>query len=162
MWCLTCWEDQYAWAWGWNQWYKSSLRVIKWLLFSNSMLTDPEGNCVNKSLWFELYTETIVVDYRLIVHQNLHIFCSMSSTGYCRATRNPYDRTKVAGGSSSGSAAVVSSGLCPAALGVDGGGNQFLSCTWTINCKWVQWFRYLYYVIIGHYLFLHHDIFLRF
>ncbi|XP_058227024.1 fatty acid amide hydrolase-like isoform X2 [Rhododendron vialii] len=39
------------------------------------------------------------------------------------ATRNPYDRTKVAGGSSSGSAAVVSSGLCPAALGVDGGGS---------------------------------------
>ncbi|KAH7856327.1 hypothetical protein Vadar_000118 [Vaccinium darrowii] len=39
------------------------------------------------------------------------------------ATKNPYDRTKVAGGSSSGSAAVVSSGLCPAALGVDGGGS---------------------------------------
>ncbi|KAE9466115.1 hypothetical protein C3L33_01980, partial [Rhododendron williamsianum] len=39
------------------------------------------------------------------------------------ATRNPYDRSKVAGGSSSGSAAVVSSGLCPAALGVDGGGS---------------------------------------
>ncbi|KAH7851412.1 hypothetical protein Vadar_011259 [Vaccinium darrowii] len=39
------------------------------------------------------------------------------------ATRNPYDRTKVAGGSSSGSAAVVSSGLCPVALGVDGGGS---------------------------------------
>jgi len=39
-----------------------------------------------------------------------------------RATRNPYDANKIAGGSSSGSAAVVSAGLCPVALGVDGGG----------------------------------------
>ncbi|RWR82120.1 fatty acid amide hydrolase isoform X2 [Cinnamomum micranthum f. kanehirae] len=39
------------------------------------------------------------------------------------ATRNPYDTGKVAGGSSSGSAAVVSAGLCPVALGVDGGGS---------------------------------------
>ncbi|XP_058091298.1 fatty acid amide hydrolase-like isoform X2 [Magnolia sinica] len=37
--------------------------------------------------------------------------------------RNPYDTSKVAGGSSSGSAAVVSAGLCPVALGVDGGGS---------------------------------------
>lgn len=42
---------------------------------------------------------------------------------YCRITRNPYDTNKISGGSSSGSAAVVSSGLCPVALGVDGGGN---------------------------------------
>ncbi|XP_057972467.1 fatty acid amide hydrolase-like [Malania oleifera] len=39
------------------------------------------------------------------------------------ATRNPYDRSKITGGSSSGSAAVVAAGLCPAALGVDGGGS---------------------------------------
>ncbi|XP_055959642.1 fatty acid amide hydrolase-like isoform X5 [Mercurialis annua] len=37
------------------------------------------------------------------------------------ATRNPYDAGKIAGGSSSGSAAVVAAGLCPVALGVDGG-----------------------------------------
>ncbi|XP_015937468.1 fatty acid amide hydrolase [Arachis duranensis] len=37
--------------------------------------------------------------------------------------RNPYDKNKIAGGSSSGSAAVVSAGLCPVALGVDGGGS---------------------------------------
>lgn len=42
------------------------------------------------------------------------------------ATRNPYDTGKVAGGSSSGSAAVVSAGLCPVALGVDGGGKHFV------------------------------------
>ncbi|KAF5960741.1 hypothetical protein HYC85_001950 [Camellia sinensis] len=40
-----------------------------------------------------------------------------------RVPRNPYDPNKVSGGSSSGSAAVVSAGLCPVALGVDGGGS---------------------------------------
>ncbi|XP_057416719.1 fatty acid amide hydrolase-like isoform X2 [Lotus japonicus] len=39
------------------------------------------------------------------------------------AARNPYDTNRIAGGSSSGSAAVVSAGLCPVALGVDGGGS---------------------------------------
>ncbi|KAK9040297.1 hypothetical protein V6N11_015468 [Hibiscus sabdariffa] len=39
------------------------------------------------------------------------------------APRNPYDPSKISGGSSSGSAAIVSAGLCPAALGVDGGGS---------------------------------------
>lgn len=39
------------------------------------------------------------------------------------ATRNPYDTCRISGGSSSGSAAVVSAGLCPVALGVDGGGS---------------------------------------
>ncbi|KAK7350922.1 hypothetical protein VNO77_09984 [Canavalia gladiata] len=38
-------------------------------------------------------------------------------------TRNPYGTNKIAGGSSSGSASVVSAGLCPVALGVDGGGS---------------------------------------
>ncbi|XP_047049146.1 fatty acid amide hydrolase-like [Lolium rigidum] len=39
------------------------------------------------------------------------------------SARNPYNVGKVAGGSSSGSAAVVCAGLCPIALGVDGGGS---------------------------------------
>ncbi|XP_057815301.2 fatty acid amide hydrolase isoform X2 [Cryptomeria japonica] len=39
------------------------------------------------------------------------------------ATRNPYDTERISGGSSSGSAAAVSAGLCPATLGVDGGGS---------------------------------------
>ncbi|CAJ1937739.1 unnamed protein product [Sphenostylis stenocarpa] len=45
------------------------------------------------------------------------------------ATRNPYDTSKIAGGSSSGSAAVVSAGLCPVALGVDGGANDYMNLT---------------------------------
>ena len=44
-----------------------------------------------------------------------------------RPTRNPYDTNKIAGGSSSGSASLVSAGLCPVALGVDGGGIWFIS-----------------------------------
>jgi len=39
------------------------------------------------------------------------------------ATRNPHDPLHVSGGSSSGSAAAVAAGLCPVALGADGGGS---------------------------------------
>ncbi|KAI3707516.1 hypothetical protein L6452_26116 [Arctium lappa] len=38
-------------------------------------------------------------------------------------SRNPYDPNRICGGSSSGSAGVVCAGLCPVALGVDGGGS---------------------------------------
>ena len=37
--------------------------------------------------------------------------------------RNPYDLTRCTGGSSSGSAAAVAAGLCPIAVGADGGGS---------------------------------------
>jgi Asp-tRNA(Asn)/Glu-tRNA(Gln) amidotransferase A subunit family amidase len=39
------------------------------------------------------------------------------------AVRNPYDPSRVAGGSSSGPAAAVAAGLCPIAVGADGGGS---------------------------------------
>jgi Asp-tRNA(Asn)/Glu-tRNA(Gln) amidotransferase A subunit family amidase len=39
------------------------------------------------------------------------------------AVRNPYNLSHDSGGSSSGSAAAVSAGLCPAAVGADGGGS---------------------------------------
>ncbi|KAL6653505.1 hypothetical protein ACP70R_009083 [Stipagrostis hirtigluma subsp. patula] len=39
------------------------------------------------------------------------------------STRNPYDAGRVSGGSSGGSAAAVCAGLCPVALGADGGGS---------------------------------------
>jgi Asp-tRNA(Asn)/Glu-tRNA(Gln) amidotransferase A subunit family amidase len=39
------------------------------------------------------------------------------------AVRNPYNLQHEAGGSSSGSAAAVATGLCPAAIGADGGGS---------------------------------------
>jgi Asp-tRNA(Asn)/Glu-tRNA(Gln) amidotransferase A subunit family amidase len=39
------------------------------------------------------------------------------------AARNPYDPARVTGGSSSGPAAAVAAGLCPIAVGADGGGS---------------------------------------
>lgn len=39
------------------------------------------------------------------------------------ACRNPYDRSRITGGSSSGSGAVVAAGLCPVSIGADGGGS---------------------------------------
>lgn len=39
-----------------------------------------------------------------------------------RTTRNPHAPERYTGGSSSGPAAIVASGLCSAALGTDGGG----------------------------------------
>ena len=38
--------------------------------------------------------------------------------------RNPYNSRRHTGGSSSGPAAAVASGLCPVALGADGGGSM--------------------------------------
>ncbi|CAL5438340.1 unnamed protein product [Camellia sinensis] len=45
------------------------------------------------------------------------------SKGATTTTRNPHDPKRYTGGSSSGPAAIVASGLCSAALGTDGGGS---------------------------------------
>ena len=46
-----------------------------------------------------------------------------SQTSYFGGVKNPYDLTRVTGGSSGGAAASVSADLCAAALGSDTGGS---------------------------------------
>jgi hypothetical protein len=46
------------------------------------------------------------------------------------STRNPHDPLKMCGGSSSGSAAAVAAGLCPVAIGTDGGGSIRVPASW--------------------------------
>lgn len=126
MWCHTRWEDQHAWNWGRNKWDKSSLWVrtpCSTALFSqelhNSLFIQYIWSQANHILcafflsWFNIFSFISLDDI------------PSSINDLCRATRNPYDISKIAGGSSSGSAAVVAAGLCPVALGVDGGGNLF-------------------------------------
>ncbi|MFU8771153.1 MAG: amidase [Anaerolineales bacterium] len=61
----------------------------------------------------------------LIGKSNMHEI-GLGTTGlniHHGTVRNPYDPGRHSGGSSSGSAATVATGLCPAALGADGGGS---------------------------------------
>jgi mandelamide amidase len=61
----------------------------------------------------------------LLGKTNLHelAFGVTSNNGYYGPVRNPYDPTRVAGGSSGGTASAISAGMTPAGIGTDTGGS---------------------------------------
>jgi amidase len=75
----------------------------------------------------------------LLGKTNTPEFGNRATTAYglFPATRNPWDLSRTAGGSSGGSAAAVAAGLCPIAEGSDGGGSIRIpsSCCGVVGIK---------------------------
>jgi aspartyl-tRNA(Asn)/glutamyl-tRNA(Gln) amidotransferase subunit A len=84
-------------------------------IYSN-FIPDHDAAVVEK-----LKTAGAVILGKLNTHQ--FAYGTTGDRSYFGAIRNPYDTSKIAGGSSSGSGAAVAASLCYAALGTDTGGS---------------------------------------
>ncbi|NJK70700.1 MAG: hypothetical protein HC932_00300 [Thermales bacterium] len=101
---------------------KDNVLVEGQLLTAQSRILDGYEATYSADI-FEYLTEAGAV---LIAQTNMDEFAFGSSTefsGFGQITKNPWDNSRVAGGTSGGSAALVASGGVPFAIGTDTGGS---------------------------------------
>jgi aspartyl-tRNA(Asn)/glutamyl-tRNA(Gln) amidotransferase subunit A len=115
-------------------------------LKDNLVHAGEETTCASRILkgYVSPYTSTVrerldAAGLIAIGRANMDEFAMGSSTEHSAygPTRNPWDATRIAGGSSGGSAAAVAAGIVPAALGSDTGGSirQPAACCGVVGMK---------------------------